>query len=442
MTEPLKYQPHSPKQNRIIHSEKRLTIAATGIQFGKTLAGALWMMKMTHMFTDPSDNFIITSPSFPILSQSTLPPFLALMGNRGSHDKKDNCFRIKGGGTVWFRTGTNPDSVVGLTDVRAILCDEAGLYSRYFWDNIQGRSSFCKAPIRIVTSPYSLNWLYKDYIRPRQKDPDCLPHVELIQATSRENPYFPEDEYFEKQQSMDMRRFRMMYGGAFDRMEGLVYDCFDENENMCDPMPLPTGTVYYAGVDWGYTNPFALAVIAVTPSGNRFQVSEHYETQLTGEKKIEVAKQKMSVFDIKTFYCDPSSPSDIEGFCKAGLHAVAANNDIRKGVDITYELIRSRQYKVFKNACPHSMDEFETYHYPDPKDVTADKNIREQLPVKQNEHVMDAIRYCNISTFTSKKSKGVVVLDEYRKHRKGTIHYRDAQLKKNKKPEDNTETWF
>jgi protein-L-isoaspartate(D-aspartate) O-methyltransferase len=55
---------------------------------------------------------------------------------------------------------------IGLTNVRAVLCDEAGLYSRYFWDNIQARASFRSAPIRIVTSPYSLNWLYQDFIKP------------------------------------------------------------------------------------------------------------------------------------------------------------------------------------------------------------------------------------------------------------------------------------
>ena len=33
------------------------------------------------------------------------------------------------------------------------------------------------------------------------------------------------------------------------------------------------------------------------------------------------------------------------------------------------------------------------YHYPDEPDVTADKDVKEQMPVKQYDHSMDAFRY-------------------------------------------------
>ena len=157
-----------------------------------------------------------------------------------------------------------------------MLCDEAGLYTLYFWENIQARASFKEAPIRIVTSPYSLNWLYKDYIRPYRKDPSLVPDALVIQARSDENPYFPRKEYERKKRTMDPRRFNMMYGGQFDKAEGLVYDCFDEIEHVCEPFILPAGTVYYAGVDWGYTHPFALVVRAITPDGFHYQISETY----------------------------------------------------------------------------------------------------------------------------------------------------------------------
>src|SRR3990167_9662962 len=329
MTDLIKFVPHSAKQDAVIYSQKRLVIAATGIQFGKTVSGAMWLVIMMHIHNRKKDNFIITSPSFPILSQSTLPPFLALVHGKGHHDKQLNCFRMYGGGTCWFRTGTDPNSVVGITDVKAILSDEAGLYSLLFWQNIQARSSFYKCPIRVVTSPYSLNWLYKDYIRPITKG-DLMPDVELIQATSMDNPYFPADEYYSKQKTMESRRFNMVYGGIFSKMEGLVHGDFHEIENTCDPFPLPQGTVYYAGVDWGFTNPFALVVRGITPQGDHFQVSEHYETGLDMNKKVEIAKQKQHVWNIKTFFCDPAEPARIKSFCKAGLSAVKADNTIRK----------------------------------------------------------------------------------------------------------------
>lgn len=380
------FLPHSFKQELVLFSELRITIAATGIQWGKTQSGALWMKIMMHTYTDPLDNFIITSPSYKIFNQSTLPPFAKFMDGLGVYDKKHDCFRMYNGGTCWFRTGTDPDSVVGITNVRAILCDEAGKYSLYFWENIQGRSSFCKAPVRIVTSPYSLNWLYRDFIKPKRRNPESLPHVELIQATSRENPHFPYEEYEEKRLTMDPRRFNMMYGGEFDKMQGLVYDCFDESLNVTAPFEFPSGTQFFGGIDWGYTEPFVLVVHAVLPNGLRFQVSETYKSGLTLPEIGEICAQKMKTWQVIRFYADPSQPGSIEYLNRLGCTTLAANNDIRVGIDIFYELIKSRTYKIIEKTSPHTLDEFDTYHYPDPKDLRQDQNSKEAKPVGQNDH--------------------------------------------------------
>lgn len=392
------FTPHSDKQERVLFSEKRIVIAATGIQWGKTMSGALWMKMMMHQFNRPDDNFLITSPNFPIFKQSTYPPFARLMEKYGRFDNKDNCFRMHGGGVCWFRTGKNPDSVVGITNVRAVLCDEAGLYSLYFWENIQGRSSFKSAPIRIVTSPYSLNWLYKDLIRPKLRDPNSLPEVEVIQATSKDNPYFPADEYESKKRTMDSRRFNMMYGGTFERMEGLVYDVFDDDENSCEPFQFPSDTKFFGGIDWGYTEPFVLVVHAVLPNGLRFQVSETYKSGLTIADIAEICLQKKRVFGITRFYAGPDQPASIEFLNRQGCPTLAANNDIRMGIDAFYELIKTRQYKVIKSSSPYTIDEFETYHYPNPKDLKPDQSSKEMKPVGQNDHAMDANRYVIVMT--------------------------------------------
>lgn len=357
-------------------------------------------MKM-HQFTSPDDNFLITSPTFPIFKQSTLPPFLQIMEGYGRFDRVDNCFRMHKGGTCWFRTGKNPDSIVGITNIRAIGCDEAGLYTLYFWENIQGRSSFKSAPIRIVTSPYSLNWLYRDFIKPKMKNPDALPEVELIQATSKDNPHFPEAEYELKKKTMDPRRFNMMYGGQFDKMQGLVYDCFDEVENQTDAFQFPSGTRFFAGIDWGYTEPFALVVHAITPNGMRFQVSETKRSNLTLVEIGNICQQKMKVWGIERFYAGPDQPGNIEHLNRLGCPTSPANNDIRVGIDCVYEQLKARTFKLIKDSSPHTIDEFDTYHYPDPKDLKPDQSTKEMNPVGQNDHVCDAIRYVTIMTTRS-----------------------------------------
>jgi phage terminase large subunit len=409
------FEPHSDKQNDVLFSEKPLTIAATGIQWGKTSVGVMRLKLAMHEFTHPTDNFIITSPTYKILYQSTLPPFLYWNKGIGTYDKKNECFNIKGGGKVWFRTGTDPDSVVGITNVRHILADEAGLYSLYFWENIQARAAFKEAPITIVTSPYSLNWLYRDYIRKvRMGDEYTIKNVHLCQARSSENPYFPLAEYENKRRTMEPRRFNMMFGGNFDKAQGLVYSCFDSTKHWIDPIRLPEGTRYLAGVDWGYTHPFAIVVRAITPLGMHYQVAEFYATQLMIGDKIDAAHRLKAQWPIEKFIADSANPDDIAEFNRAGLRCVPANKEIKKGIEAHWELVNSGLYQVFKGDNFHTIDEYEMYHYPEAKDLKPDQDESEKsdLPVDKENHMMDANRYITIATFTTSKKPNKIITSE------------------------------
>lgn len=386
------WRPHSEKQDQALFSGKPITIAATGIQWGKTTVGALKIKILMHKHTDPRDNFIITAPTYKIMQQATLPEFLRVMDGCGEYSKVDACFKMHNGGTCWMRTGTDANSVVGITNVRGVWGDEAGLYSLYFHENIQARASVKEAPIIYTTSPYSLNWIYSDYIRPYHKG-KLHDDVAIIQARSNENPYFPDAEFQRKKATMDPRRFNMIYGGEFHKLEGLVYSCFNEDNHIVKPCELDPRTIYVAGVDWGYTNPACILVLGVTPENGVYLVSEYYQTNKTIGELVDAARRLKTAFNIERFYCDPSSPSNIAEFNKARLTALPADNDIRPGVDAAYELIASDRFHVFEGVAPHFLDEISMYHYPEKIDVTADKDVKEQLPVKQNDHSMDAFRY-------------------------------------------------
>lgn len=355
------------------------------------------MKQKMHDFVGREDAFIITAPTYKTLHQSTLPAFIKFMDGYGRYDKKFDVFRMYNGGTAYCRTETDPDSIVGITNVKHIWCDEAGKYGKYFWENIQARAEFCGCAIDLTTSPYSLNWIYKELIKPVQKG--LRPDVEYITAASWDNPYhslYKQENRIAKQATMDPRRFRMIFGGAFEKMEGLVYDCFDENIHVCDSFALPTGTRYYAGIDWGfYPDPFVIVIRAVTPNQKHYQVGEFVKTRLTITDQIRAAKQKQSIWGIERFYADPSQPGAIEEFCRAGLPTVPAENGIRLGIDAHYELIKGGNYKVFKDSSPYTLDEYSMYHYPEESDLKPDQdsNPKDQLPVGQNDHCLDSNKY-------------------------------------------------
>lgn len=388
----MEFRPWGEKQERALLSAKPIVLMACGVQAGKTTTGAMRLKLAMHTYTSSDDNFIVTAPTYKIMQQSTLPAFRKIMEGLGEYSKSEATFRMYSGGTAWFRTATDPDSIVGMTNVRHIWGDECGKYGLYFWENIQARAAFRQAPITLTTSPYTLNWIYKEFIKPAKRGnprEDC----ELIQAASYENPYFPREVYDKQKQTMDPRRFEMIYGGEWNKAAGLVYDCFEEDENIIEPFELPAGTKFYAGVDWGHRHPTAILVIAATPQGNYFLVSEVYKTNLTIHDIIAICLAKKKTWGIERFVCDPSQPGYIDAFNRHKLTAIPANNDIRYGIDVVYELIKTRRFKIFQGVAPHTVDELEMYHYPDEDDVKPDQHTKDPVPVKQHDDALDSLKY-------------------------------------------------
>lgn len=399
----IEFSPHSEKQDRAIFSDKKIVLLATGIQYGKTTAGAVFIRRLIHENWDKKNNFLITAPTYKILKQSTLPAFLNIMGDMGKYNSTDAVYTIKNGPSVFFRSNQNADSIVGITNIYGIWGDEAGKYSLYFWENIQARSSFKSCPIILTTSPYSLNWVYKELISAVQKN-KRLDEIELIQAASYENPYFPKEEYERKKRTMDPRRFNMVYGGEWSKQEGLVYDCFDYDKSRLQNYNFPNGTKFFGGIDWGHRDPFVLIIRAITPFDYKIEVSEVYKTNLRPSQIKEILLQKMSLFNVQAFYADPSRPDLISEFQSAKIPILPADNSIQKGIDVHYELIKSGNYKILDNQCPNLVDEYETYHYSEDKDLQPDQNSfkNKEVPVDQTNHCMDAVRYLTLMTTQSK----------------------------------------
>jgi PBSX family phage terminase large subunit len=394
------FAPHSQKQEDAILSDKRLLVLGCGTQYGKTTVGALRFALKFFENTDPNAAFLVTAPTYKVMAQSTWPAFFNVMRDYGRYDKKNDYFQTDNGPKVYFRTESDPDSIIGITNIKHIWCDEAGKYRLYFWENIQARADFCGATIDLTTSPYSMNWIWHDIIKPwragKRKD------ANVIQAASWENPYHylsNPDNREAKRSTMDPRRFSMIFGGEWGKQDGLVYDCWEDNENLIDAFALPTGTRYFAGIDWGYyPDPFVIVIRGITPEGRHYGVSEFVKTKLTVTDIAQVCKQKMSVYPIEQFYCDPSRPDSINELCRMGVPASKAINTLREGIDVHYELIKTRRYKEFRGSMPMTHDEMMNYHYPEPKEANVDSDSKEIKPVDKNNHTMDASRYVSIMT--------------------------------------------
>lgn len=339
----------------------------------------------------PDDNFIIAADTYKTLSQATIPKFLTFAKGLGHLNRQSGEFKTHWGSTVYLRTATEPESMEGITNVRRIWVDEAGKTSRYFFENVMGRAAFKEAPIDLTTTPYAMNWLAalcEEATDGKRED------VNFVNCRSIDSPYFPKAEYERQKKLLDPRRFAMKYDGVFGKMEGLVYDLYEEC--LIQSFPLPPGTKFYAGVDWGYfPDPFALVLRAVTPEGRHYRIGEYFKNYLTIDDIVKTVGSYHGIYRFERVICDPSQPAHIEELNRKGIPASPADNDIRFGIDLHYSLMKQGRFFIFEDMCPTGVDEYSTYHYPEQKELSVDQSLKDsaRVPVSQNDHGLDADRY-------------------------------------------------
>jgi hypothetical protein len=386
------------KQGAAFESEKKITLCCSGIQGGKTTVGVLWFLRQASRWVGTNSNFIIGTPSYKILNQSTLPTFLKFAEGLGTYHKVDQEFHFKSGPKIYFRTSTDPYSVEGIQDVRAIWLDEAGLCKYTFWVNLEGRAARTSAPIICTTTPYGMNWPYQQLIKPLNEG--LRDDVAYFEWLSIDNPSFPLEEYERQKRLLDTRTFRRKYMGIHERMEGLVYelpqDCLSSTEK------LPQGTRLFASVDWGFAegHEFAVLVRAITLDGFRYEVDEFKASGLTPDQQIAACIAKKSAWNVEHFFCDPARPDMIAALNKAGgkaigFHEGRANlKPLLAGITEHTRLTRSGKYKIWQDKCKHLLDEYETYHWPEYQG----EREPPEAPVGIKDHLMDCARMMTVGT--------------------------------------------
>ena len=404
-----------PYQERALYSKKRITALISGIQGGKTRIGGLWMARKIAMFDEPKNTFIVAGPNFKLMEKSTIPWMLSLLRGCGTFDRNKYRFTLNGGATLWFASMTDSDSVEGATLVQGIWVDEAGKLRYSAWINLLARSSFTQCDLFLTTTPYALNWLYKEIYLPWQQG--LRDDVEVVQFRSCDNPYFPKEEYDLQKRLLDPRIFEMKYGGTFQRMAGLVYPELTDKNYIENTLPSPTFFEYYAGVDIGFSNPFAVTVRAIKKDGTQdIQCAEFYRSFLNPVERTEVLKQMHQVYKFKNIWVDSAHPDDIALFVSAGLPVTGVDKgpgSVAFGIQLHQEIIKTGVYRIIPERCSHTLDEYSTYHYEETENEQ-EKSIKE-APVPVKDHLMDANRYVTMST-VMQRNKAKVPFEPVKTH--------------------------
>ena len=379
-------------QYHLLSRPERFKFAIAGVQGGKTWLGAMWATMKVAEF--PAHNGLIAAPTYKILQQSTLPKFFELFPQSKAWWKKgDSEIHLPGGGIIFLRSTEEPKHIEGMTVAWAWF-DEIGQMKYDAWINVQARIATMQGDFMGTTTPYALNWLYREIYRP-WKD-GLLEDTYIHQWRSVDNPYFPKAEWDRAQSTMDARTFARRYEAKFEQMEGLVYEEFDPRFHVIDELKgtltlgSPLLKIQVGGIDFGYNNPSAMLAAYITNDDHWFIVDEWYYTQKTNSEIIEKAKQWEVEHGIRFWYPDTAEPDRLEEMRRAGMYIRETSKKMDEGINSVRQLLKEKRISIVRSTCPNLLEELSTYQYAEP----TGEGTQEEKPVRnQADHALDALRY-------------------------------------------------
>jgi hypothetical protein len=346
---------------------KRVMLMCSGTGGGKSSFGSIWTENVVAKHKNEACNFIVATPTYKIMTQSTLFALLKVFtsGRGWKLNKNDmvithNKWKVN----ILLRTGENPNSCEGVQDCIGGWGDEAGQFSRLFYENFQSRTSFRQAPLLLTTTPYTIGWMVRDLIQPFEKG--LRSDVGYVHFTSIENPAFSKEEFERQRGLLSPEAFARRYEGMHAKMQGLVYSSYSEGVNVIEDTAFQGKVRYFGGVDWGYSpDPFAIVIRAVLPDGRHIDVKTYKQTHKVPSEKVQVASALQALYPVEFWICGHDEPGSIQEFNNAGLRAiqcVVGKNSVEERIEKHNELIRTKRYFIFRSSYEDLDDEYNNYY--------------------------------------------------------------------------------
>jgi phage terminase large subunit len=317
----------------------------------------------------------VTSVAFPHLRRGAMRDWRTIMENSGLYDpmahvRTEQVYNYPNGSYTEFFSSDNNLKVRG--PGRDILFfNEANLTDFDTFTQLMLRT---RKAIFIDFNPADeFHWIY-DSILTR---PDCY----FIKSTYLDNPFLPIEQVkeIENLKNVDENFWRIYGEGERGHSEGVIYTHWKPYSVQID------GRVSF-GLDFGYNNPTSLVKVTEKDQ-NLYWEEKIYQSHLTNSDLIPMIKQIVKPHE--TIYADSAEPARIEELKRAGIKAVPANKDVKEGIDF----VKGRGLFVHSQSV-NLLKEIKSYKFA--SNLKKNKNEPE-VPVKLNDHAMDAGRYGSIS---------------------------------------------
>ncbi len=205
-----------------------------------------------------------------------------------------------------------------------------------------------------------------------------------------DNTFLPQD-YIEGQLTTKTSKaeYERDIEGKWVIAEGVCYDCFDTYKNRVSQLPPKENIVkYIAGIDWGFEHRGALVVLCQDNLGNYYIIDEIAENKKFIEWWVEKARYFQKKYPNIIFYGDTENKENIEKFRANGINIYGANKNAKSvvnGISYINSLFANKRLFYLEGYTPNFLKEIFLYRWKD--------NSLKEEPVKENDDIMDALRY-------------------------------------------------
>lgn len=430
-----------------------------GVGSGKTLCGCIAIL--TQAIMHPGD-YLICRLYLPELKITTLKTFLEVCPKELiiEHRIADGIIRLKsrnGISTIIFRGLEEPDKLRSL-NLSGFYIDEANQVSENAFMLLQGRLRGNGLRKGILTSnpkghDYLYRWFVKqDHIKSEKGRQDYF----LIKAPSTENIHLPDGYVQSMMEAWSDERVQREIMASFDSFEGMVYPEFRRDVHVIKPFVIPKEWTRIIGIDHGYRNPACWLWAAVDYDDNIYVYREFYHNELT-IKEICHGKKEDGIVGVVALskgerisgaFIDPSTnhvrsgnESDFSVYREhlpGDFPLTLANNSVETGIDriksyLKVNPITNKPSVFIFDTCYNLLEEISKYRYQELKESRVGKANEKELPLKVDDHAMDAWRYLMMSR-PERPIKTINLEEKFKDKGFTAEYYLQKELQNIKKP--------
>lgn len=375
----------SPKQNEIAADGSRFRVVCAGRRFGKTILAVEEMIGVAVSGNDKRVAYI--APTFQQardIAWENLKRRCHPIATDINESQLKITIKTQHGGTsfIMLKSWDAIETLRGQS-FHFLVLDEVAMM-RYFWNGwfevLRPALTDTLGSVLFISTPKGYNHFYDLYMM-AHKDKS----YKSFHATTYDNPHIQPTELEDARKQLTEDVFAQEYMADFRKQEGLVYKEFDRERHIYDDQTTrPQIHDIMLGVDFGYTNPTAVLRIERDADNHYWVAGEWYKTGKTTPEIIEHVKTHSPNY----VYADPAEPDRIEEMSRAGIYVREVSKDIAAGINSVRELMKQNRLHIH-HSCTNLLSELSSYRYPDKRD----NHNENEVPVKENDHALDALRY-------------------------------------------------